>query len=73
MNLQHAEDYAEKLKGFASFAPHLAQKKLIPVIGCWSIPPQVEKRLTELGIYAMQMGSDTMEFTNAAELDSKYL
>jgi len=39
------------------------------VFGSWSIPEQVIVRLTGLGIYAMQMGEETMELVNAAELE----
>jgi hypothetical protein len=73
MNAQLADLYADKIKRFPEFAPHLAGLKVIPLLGCWSIPPQAVQRLTELGIYAMQMGGDTMELSNADELDSQYL
>lgn len=39
------------------------------IFGSWSIPDEVVARLTQLGIYAMQMGEDTMELVNAAELE----
>lgn len=64
MNLQLAEQFAKKLKGFAEFAPHLAHLRVIPVLGCWSIPTAVINRLSELGIYAMCMGDETMEIVN---------
>lgn len=64
MNLASAERFAEKLEEFPAFAPHLSHLKVIPVVGCWSIPPQVVERLSELGIYAMGMGEDTMEIVN---------
>ncbi len=73
MNIETAEKVAEKMAGFSKYAPELSHLKLIPLVGCWSISPQVETRLTQLGIYAMQMGEETMELTNAKALDSKYL
>lgn len=64
MNLEAADKFAEKLKGFGEFAPHLAHLRVIPVIGCWSMPPQVVDKLSDLGIYAMCMGDETMEIIN---------
>ena len=71
MNLESADRHARKLEGFADFAPHLSHLRLIPVIGCWSMPPQVVERLSELGIYAMCMGEDTMEIVNGDAVASR--
>jgi len=71
MNLEAAERYARKLEGFADFAPHLSHLRMIPVIGCWSMSPQVVERLSELGIYAMCMGEDTMEIVNGDDVASR--
>jgi hypothetical protein len=73
MNLDSAEKVAVKMAGFANYAPELAHLRLIPLVGCWAIPPQVVDRLTELGIYAMHMGEETMQLSNADSLDGKYL
>ena len=73
MNLETAEKVAAKMAGFAAFAPDLAHLRLIRLVGCWAIPPQVVDRLTELGIYAMQMGEETMQLSNSEALDGKYL
>lgn len=69
MNFQLADQFAEKLKGFGEFAPHLASLRVIPVLGCWSIPPAVIDRLSELGIYAMCMGEETMEIVNGEAVE----
>lgn len=70
-NLESADGFAKKLEGFSEFAPHLEHLPVIPVLGCWSIPPSVVDRLSELGIYAMCMGPDTMEIVNGAAVRSR--
>lgn len=64
MNMEAAEEFVEKLKGFGEFAPHLASRRIIPVVSCWSIPLKVIDHLSKLGIYAMCMGEETMEIVN---------
>jgi hypothetical protein len=69
-SIQYAEAFAAKLKVFTTFFPQYQGLKLIGVFGSWSVPAEVENRLTELGIYCLQMGEETMDLTNADKLES---
>ncbi len=69
-SMEYANDFVAKLKVFFRYFPQYEGRKLIGVFGSWSVPPQVERRLTEQGIYCLQMGEDTMELTNAAALEA---
>jgi hypothetical protein len=66
---EHADAFAAKGRDFFEFFPEYRGRRLIQVFGSWSIPEQVIVRLTGLGIYAMQMGEETMELVNATELE----
>ena len=70
-SIEYAEQFLKKMSVFFDFYPECKGKKVIPVFGSWSIPAPVITRLTELGIYALQMGEDTMELVNAKELASR--
>ena len=72
-SVDHADRFAEKLKLFFDFFPELDGRRLVPIFGSWSIHPSVKKRLTELQIYSMEMGDDTMDLTNADVLDPIYV
>lgn len=63
------DKFAEKGADFFRFFPELSGRRLILVFGSWSIPDNVVAGLTARGIYAMQMGDETMELVNAAELE----
>ncbi len=67
---EYGEAFAAKLKVFFRCFPQYEGRKLIGVFGSWSVPEPVERRLTELGIYCLQMGEETMELTNAAALEA---
>ncbi|MCZ7635397.1 MAG: hypothetical protein M5U12_04700 [Verrucomicrobia bacterium] len=68
---QSAEEFAAKAAQFFDFFPEYRGRRLIAVLGSWAMPGPVVERLTELGVYAMQMGEDTMELVNAAALEAK--
>ena len=68
-SLEKADEFAEKVRTFFEFFPEYQGKRLIAVLGSWSIPDPVVERLTSHRIYAMRMGEDTMELVNAAELE----
>ena len=67
--VEHAEAFAGKGREFSEYFPEYRGRRLILVFGSWSIPAQVVRRLTALGIHAMQMGDETMELVNATELE----
>ena len=69
--LEHVEQFGVKIQTFNDYFPEYRDLKLISVFGSWAIKSALVNRLTDLGIYAMQMGEDTMELTNAGELDVK--
>ncbi len=69
-SLQHADDFADKVRAFFEFFPEYVGKALIPVLGSWAIADPVVERLTAHRIYAMRMGEDTMELANAAVLEA---
>ncbi|MDH7502118.1 MAG: hypothetical protein QHJ82_05300 [Verrucomicrobiota bacterium] len=67
--LEDPDKFAEKGADFFRFFPELSGRRLILVFGSWSIPENVVGGLTGRGIYAMQMGDETMELVNASELE----
>jgi len=70
-SIGHAEEFAAKVRVFFDYFPEYRGRRLIPILGSWSIPDPVIERLTALGIYAMRMGEDTMELANAAALEGR--
>jgi hypothetical protein len=64
-----AQELAAKVGVFYDYFPEYQGRRLIAVLGSWSIGELVIKRLTTLGIYALCMGEDTMELANAAALE----
>ena len=69
--LEHAIEFAGKGGEFFDYFPEYKGRRLILVFGSWAIPEAVVRQLTGLGIYAMQMGDETMELVNAAELEGR--
>lgn len=67
--LEDADSFAAKRTDFFKFFSELAGRRLILVFGSWSIPEKVIGSLTALGIYAMQMGEETMELVNVGDLE----
>jgi hypothetical protein len=70
-SLKFADDFAAKVGAFFDWFPEYQGRRLIPILASWAIAEPVVERLTALGIYAMQMGEDTMELTNAAALEKE--
>lgn len=68
-NVSSAEEFAAKLGTFFRHFPRYEGRRLVGVFGSWSVPKPVEQRLTELGIYCLQMGEETMELSNAPALE----
>jgi len=68
-SVKFAEEFAAKAGLFFDYFPEYQGRRLIPILGSWSIADEVVERLTALGIYALRMGEDTMELANAAALD----
>jgi hypothetical protein len=60
----------EKVDAFLEFFPEYVGRRLITVFGSWAIPKSVVTALTQAGIYAMQMGEETMELVNAPALEA---
>ncbi|MCF7763310.1 MAG: hypothetical protein K9N62_06520 [Verrucomicrobia bacterium] len=69
-SLEYADEFASKARTFFDYFPEHQSKRLILIFGSWSIPESIVTRLTGQGIYAMQMGNDTMDLVNAGTLDS---
>jgi hypothetical protein len=69
-SLEYADQFASKARTFFDYFPEHQSKRLILIFGSWSIPESIVTRLTGQGIYAMQMGNDTMDLVNAGTLDS---
>ena len=68
-SVKFADEFAAKAGLFFDYFPEYQGRRLIPILGSWSIADEVVERLTALGIYALRMGEDTMELANAAALD----
>ncbi|MBF0377886.1 MAG: hypothetical protein HQK72_10435 [Desulfamplus sp.] len=47
-----------------TYFPEHRDKHLIPIFSCLNIPENINNRLTKEKIYAMAMGSDTMDILN---------
>jgi hypothetical protein len=58
------------LKTLNLSVPEYRGRRLIAIYGSWSISDPLVERLTGYGIYALRMGSDTMELANASALES---
>jgi RecB family endonuclease NucS len=59
-----------KLRRFLEYFPELQGRRVVGILGSWSIPEALVQQLTGAGIYALQMGEETMELSNAAALES---
>jgi len=70
-SLKFADEFAAKAASFFDWFPEYQGRRLLPILASWAIAAPVVERLTSLGIYAMQMGEDTMELTNAAALEKQ--
>jgi hypothetical protein len=67
---QSVDEFRDKVSSFFDFFPDYRGRRLIAIYGSWSIPDPLVERLTGYGIYALRMGSDTMELANASALES---
>jgi len=67
---QSVDEFRDKVSSFFDFFPEYRGRRLIAIYGSWSIPDPLVERLTGYGIYALRMGSDTMELANASALES---
>ncbi|MCP5523504.1 MAG: hypothetical protein H7A46_18355 [Verrucomicrobiales bacterium] len=67
----HVPQLTAKLQQFQEYFPELSGRRVVGILGSWSIPEEVVKRLTGAGIYALQMGEETMELANAAALEGE--
>ena len=55
------ETFAESLKDFFDFFPEYEGRELIPVFSSWSLDDKVRRRISELKLYGVAMGDETME------------
>ncbi len=69
--VEHADAFAGKMGRFFEFFPEYEGRRLIAVLGSWAVGAEVVERLTGCGIYAMQMGEETMELVNAAAVEGR--
>jgi len=53
--------FAESLKDFFDFFPEYDGRELIPVFCSWSLDDKVRRRISELKLYGVAMGDETME------------
>jgi hypothetical protein len=67
---QSVDEFRDKVSSFFDFFPDYCGRRLIAIYGSWSIPDPLVERMTGYGIYALRMGSDTMELANASALES---
>ena len=67
---QSVDEFRDKVSSFFDFVRDYRGRRLIAIYGSWSIPDPLVERLTGYGIYALRMGSDTMELANASALES---
>ena len=69
-SINSVDEFRDKVSSFFDFFPEYRGRRLIAIYGSWSIPDPLVERLTGHGIYALRMGSDTMELANASALES---
>ncbi len=72
-SLEYADQFASEVRTFFDYFPEHRSESLILIFGSWSVPQSIVARLTNLKIYAMQMGDDTMELVHAGDPDPEVL
>ncbi|MGD9732140.1 MAG: hypothetical protein AB7U45_08160, partial [Desulfamplus sp.] len=70
------ESYVDEFVKFLNeeiynYFPEHREKRLIPIFSCLYIPENIQNRLTKEKIYAMAMGSDTMDILNFKQIGQK--
>lgn len=69
-SVSSAEEFAGKAAAFFDWFPEYQGRRLVPILASWAMAAPVIERLTAQGIYAMQMGENTMELVNADALEA---
>ncbi|MCB0517449.1 MAG: hypothetical protein KDD27_00855 [Saprospiraceae bacterium] len=68
-------DFLNKLpaiqSNFRAVFPEYANKELVFIFASMSIPDNIIKKLTKLGIYALSLGDDNMDLLNFKDIQSK--
>lgn len=59
------------IENFKSVFPEFNDKELVVIFASMSIPENMVKKLTKLGIYALSLGNDNMDLLNFKEIQSK--
>ena len=59
------------IENFRACFPDYSSKELIVIFSSMSIPDNIVKKLTQMGVYAMAMGDDNMDLLNFDEIQQK--
>lgn len=63
--------FAQKLEQVFDYLPGHEGKTVVPVFSSFSLTEPMIELLTELGIYAMALGGDTMALLNCEKIKSR--
>jgi hypothetical protein len=58
-------------RNFKAVFPEYASKELILIFGSMSIPDNMVKKLTKMGVYALSLGDDNMDLLNFEEIQAQ--
>ncbi len=70
VRMKYIESLPEIIRRFQTCFPEYADKEQITIFGSMSIPDNIVKRLTKMGVYAMAMGDETMDLLNFDEIEN---
>ncbi len=68
--MKYIESLPEIIRRFQTCFPEYAEKEQVTIFGSMSIPDNIVKRLTKMGVYAMAMGDETMDLLNFDEIEN---
>jgi hypothetical protein len=69
--MQAIEKLPKLIDAFRDCFPQYADKELITIFASMSIPENILKKLTKMGIYALALGDDNMDLLNFEALQKK--
>ncbi len=72
IRMEYINAIPELIENFNACFPQYAHKTLIPIFASMSIPDNIVKKLTKMGVYAMAMGDDFMDLLNFDALQKKH-
>ena len=59
-SIEHIEKFAARIGEFFDFFPEYDGREMFAVFSSWSLAPRLCERISELGLYGIAMGDETM-------------